>query len=199
MLDQSLTPSNSQPLERALTELWHKHCPDLSLLSWLWDPDQCPAQYLPFLAANLNVLFWDPLWPEATKREMIRWSVWLHQWAGTRLAVDEVLRVAGYTNAIVTETKNLPRIGTTHRLGTGWRLGIVGAEWPDYWVEVTSPITRYQATTLADLLRSVAPVFCKLKSIRARDVHFTIGDGDWRIGQDIALGATYYFEETVNA
>lgn len=176
--------------------LWQMHLPELGDLGWLWDPDRCPVRYLPYLAATLNVLFWDPLWPEATKRGMIRWTIWLHQWAGTRVAVDEVLRIAGYTDAQITETRELPRLGRAQPLGSSWRLGVIDARWADYWVEVKTPVTRRQANNLAKLLGSVTPAFCRLRSIRVRDVHFTIGDGSWRLGRDIALGATYFFEET---
>lgn len=199
VLDRGLTPSNSQPLERALVRLWQMHLPDLTELGVLWDADRCPTRYLPYLAASLNVLFWDPLWPEGMKRGMIRWTIWLHQWAGTRIAMQEVLRVAGYTDAIITEAKDLPRIGDAPPLGSNWRLGVTNAKWADYWVDVKTPVTRRQANNLARLLGSVAPAFCRLRAIRVRDVHFTLGDGAWRIGRDIALGATYYFEETANA
>lgn len=199
VLDPHLTPTNSQPLERALMALWEMHLPDVSSISWLVDPERCPAQYLHYLAASVGVLFWDPLWSVGTKREMIRWTIWLHQWAGTRVALDEVLRIAGYESATIVEAKDLPRIGADNPLGSDWKLGISGTRWADYWVEVTTPITRRQANNLASLLKAVVPAFCRLRSLKANDVHFTIGDGTWRLGREIALGATYYFEETDDA
>ncbi|MCS2168142.1 phage tail protein I [Scandinavium manionii] len=49
----------------------------------LWNPDECPADLLPYLAWALSVDRWDKNWSEQTKRQVIKASWLVHRQKGT--------------------------------------------------------------------------------------------------------------------
>ncbi|KZN66715.1 phage tail protein I [Pseudoalteromonas luteoviolacea] len=84
---------NTTALELAL-----EHCSDRILqtpvnIHQLWDPFQCPASFLPWLADALSVDVWDSNWPEHVKRKVIADSVPRHRYKGTVSAVNNSLNV----------------------------------------------------------------------------------------------------------
>jgi len=93
---QSLLPPNATTLERAaaeaLAEIQRVPVP----LRQLWNPDECPARLLPYLAWAFSVDRWDPAWSEATKRSVIRAAFYVHQHKGTISALRRVVEPLGY-------------------------------------------------------------------------------------------------------
>ncbi|WP_318368563.1 phage tail protein I [Enterobacter sp.] len=96
MSDDRLLPVGSSALEvaatRAAAEITRVPVP----LRQLWDPWQCPAALLPWLAWALSVDRWDFKWPEATKRSVIASSFYVHQHKGTISALRRVVEPLGY-------------------------------------------------------------------------------------------------------
>lgn len=96
MSDDRLLPVGSSALEvaatRAAAEITRVPVP----LRQLWDPWQCPAALLPWLAWALSVDRWDFNWPEATKRSVIASSFYVHQHKGTISALRRVVEPLGY-------------------------------------------------------------------------------------------------------
>src|SRR3546814_180253 len=66
----------------------------------LWDVDQCPTAFLPWLAWALAVSVWDQDWPEKTKRLVIKNSVAVHSQKGTIAAIKEALEPLGISAKI---------------------------------------------------------------------------------------------------
>ena len=62
----------------------------------LWSPWTCPAHLLPYLAASWSVDRWDDKWPEATKRQVIANSYFVHSRKGTIGAIRRVVEPLGY-------------------------------------------------------------------------------------------------------
>ena len=62
----------------------------------LWSPWTCPAHLLPYLAASWSVDRWDDNWPEATKRQVIANSYFVHSRKGTIGAIRRVVEPLGY-------------------------------------------------------------------------------------------------------
>jgi len=60
-------------------------------LRTLWSPWNCPAHLLPYLAASWSVDRWDNQWPEATKRQVIANSYFVHSRKGTIGAIRRVV------------------------------------------------------------------------------------------------------------
>ncbi|WP_280569397.1 phage tail protein I [Chromohalobacter sp. 296-RDG] len=91
-----LLPPNATPLERAaaeaLAEIQRVPVP----LRQLWNPDDCPARLLPYLAWAFSVDRWDPTWSDAAKREVIKSAFYVHRRKGTISALRRVVEPLGY-------------------------------------------------------------------------------------------------------
>ncbi|MEO3990248.1 phage tail protein I [Pseudocitrobacter cyperus] len=96
MSDRRLLPVGSSPLEvaaaKAASEIERVPVP----LRTLWNWRTCPVALLPYLAWALSVDRWDENWPEATKRNVISSSFYVHQHKGTISALRRVVEPLGY-------------------------------------------------------------------------------------------------------
>ncbi len=191
----SLLPSNATPLELALeataTEAARINAP----IRDLWSAERCPTWALPYLAMAMSVDVWDETWDEATKRRVIAASVEVHRHKGTRAGVQAALAAEGYGDARIIEDRDLPRIGGNWLIGDPVEIGPSDPHWADYWVELQQAVPGRAAARLRDRLADVAPVRCRLRSIDLVGAYYTIGDGLWAIGDDIAIGNTYTYED----
>lgn len=99
-MTMTLLPPNATRQERYAAQA----CADAMALPipirQLWDPYNCPAPLLPWLAASFSVDRWDNAWPEATKRSVIAASYFIHAHKGTIGAVRRVVEPMGYLMAI---------------------------------------------------------------------------------------------------
>jgi phage tail P2-like protein len=108
----TLLPPNATPLERlaaeALAQLERVSVPIRDLVN----PDRCPTHLLPYLAWACSVDRWDPQWPDATKRHIIRSAWYVHAHKGTVGALRRVVEPLGATLHITewwqTEPPSLP-------------------------------------------------------------------------------------------
>jgi phage tail P2-like protein len=117
-MNESLLPTGSSPLERAAAEACAQLANVKVPLKTLWNPQTCPAPFLPYLAWALSVDRWDSEWPTATKRSVIQKAWFIHQHKGTISAVRRVVEPLGYVINITEwwETNDLPG---TFRLDIG--------------------------------------------------------------------------------
>ncbi len=60
-----------------------------------WDPDNCPLDFLPWLAWALSVDVWDSDWTEPQKRSAIKAAFALHQRKGTPNSVKNAVAALG--------------------------------------------------------------------------------------------------------
>lgn len=101
MTDLSLLPANSKPLERELATLSAR----LELIDvpfdLIWNADNCPIEYLPFLAYAWSVDEWNDAWSIETQRNVIKNSVWVHQRKGTLGAVKRALAAMNYDTSVI--------------------------------------------------------------------------------------------------
>ena len=93
-MGRQLLPPNRTPLEAALADAMTLET-DPALLATLWDADDCPAAFLPYLAWALSVEGWDSAITEAQQRELIRTAVPTHAKKGTPSGVLDALRAIG--------------------------------------------------------------------------------------------------------
>ena len=91
----SLLPPNSTDLERKFAEAG-KDAFDLPSIRIIKDIDQVPAQFLPFIAWQKSVDYWDENWQDALKRKVIKESRDLHRIKGTAAAIKRALEPFGY-------------------------------------------------------------------------------------------------------
>lgn len=96
MSNVRLLPVGSSELELAAA----KACAELTRvpvpLRQLWNPLECPAPLLPYLAWALSVDRWDERWPEATKRNVVAVANYVHRHKGTISALRRVVEPLGY-------------------------------------------------------------------------------------------------------
>lgn len=108
----SLLPPGSSATERRLAE----SCSGISDLQvplrYLWNPATCPARFLPYLAWAFSVDRWDELWPEETKRDVIRQAFFIHAHKGTISAIRQVVEPLGYVISVTEWWKNGGEPGT---------------------------------------------------------------------------------------
>lgn len=88
---ESILPPNASPLERAL-EQGAARITDVPIpLRELWDPEECPLEFLPWLAWALSVDRWEVHWSEGQKRAAVKQAIDLQRRKGTPAAVESVL------------------------------------------------------------------------------------------------------------
>lgn len=78
-----LLPPNSTPLERALSGPTGRLTAIPVKIAEVFNWQTCPTEFLPWLAFEHGVDFWDNDWSEGRKREIIRDSVAMHRSKGT--------------------------------------------------------------------------------------------------------------------
>lgn len=104
----SLMPPNAKQLEQlaaeALAQIERVPVPIRDLLN----PDRCPVLLLPYLAWAFSVDRWDSEWSEATKRQVIKGSYFIHSRKGTIGALRRVVEPLGYLIEIVEWFKTVP-------------------------------------------------------------------------------------------
>lgn len=83
------------------------------LIAALWNPAECPAPLLPWLAWALSVDEWDDSWDEAAQRQVIAASFIVHRKKGTVGAVREVLKASNADVTLVEAWQQVPP-GTPH-------------------------------------------------------------------------------------
>lgn len=92
----NLLPPNATPLERRLAEVGAAIAGVPVPLRDLWNPDTCPVEFLPFLAAAFSVDRWDANWTEKTKRAVIKAAYYVHKQKGTIGALRRVVEPLGF-------------------------------------------------------------------------------------------------------
>ena len=92
---KTLLPPNSTLLEQNLAEV----CKDAfkqSSIRVIKNIDEVPAQFLPFIAYQKSVDYWDDNWQDVLKRQVIKSSKDQHKIKGTAAAVKRALEPFGY-------------------------------------------------------------------------------------------------------
>lgn len=195
-----LMPVHTRPAERALA-LGVAQSLDLPVdVDQVWNPATAPAAVLPFLAWALSVDEWDARWPEERRREIIARSIELHRIKGTRGAIDLVLEMLGYGDAVVIEDRDWPRFGAESFFGgrvifgePGLKWGPSDPHWADFWVNVQSPVTIDDVVRLAARIIEVSPVRSRLRAVTMVGVVYVYGASGLVYGAPVTFGGVYEF------
>lgn len=111
-MSSRLLPTGSSPLELAAAQA----CAEIQRvpvpLKTLVNPDTCPLHLLPYLAWAWSVDRWDADWPERTKRDVIKASMFVHKHKGTIGALRRVVEPLGYLISVTEWWKTGDRNGT---------------------------------------------------------------------------------------
>lgn len=96
MSSADLLPSNSTALERGLAEAGSPRDIDPDVIRTLWSADNCPPEFLPYLAWSLSVDFWELADTDEQRRDLIRGAIQWHRKRGTPWAIKQALAAFGY-------------------------------------------------------------------------------------------------------
>ena len=105
----SLLPPNASELERKITQVG-KRAFDLASIRVVKDIAAVPSQFLPFIAWQKSVDYWDENWQEALKRKVIKESRDLHRLKGTPAAIKKALEPFGYEVTLIEWFKAEPNL-----------------------------------------------------------------------------------------
>lgn len=97
----SLLPANAKPLEHALASITAKLEPIPVPFFNVWDVDNCPDEFLPYLAQAWSVDEWNDNWTSQAKRAVIKNSLWVHERKGTLGAVKRALASMQYDTKVI--------------------------------------------------------------------------------------------------
>ena len=106
---KTLLPPNSTDLERKLAEVGEDAF-DLPSVRVIKDIDHVPSQFLPFIAWQRSVDYWDENWQEELKRKVIKESRDLHRIKGTAAAIKRALEPFGYEVNLIEWFKAVPNL-----------------------------------------------------------------------------------------
>ena len=90
-MSNSLLPPNATDQERDLELTVARLDSTNTGIKSLWNPENCPPEFLPWLAWAMSVDSWDSNWTEEQKRQSIKESTKLHLKKGTIGAVKDAL------------------------------------------------------------------------------------------------------------
>lgn len=91
----NLLPPNATELEKNLVAVTERaSAQNISVISELWNPDTCPAAFLPWLAWAEGVQEWSSQWTEPVQRAVIKTTRQTRRYRGTAKAVIDA--VAGF-------------------------------------------------------------------------------------------------------
>ena len=169
-----LLPKSSSQLERDLATT----CADAEALPVklraLWNPDECPSAFLPWLGETFNLMGyngWNLAESDDARRQLIKGAVELHRHKGTVGSIRNVIRRLG-----LGEVEIIENVGVLIRNGSRARNGYMYRGDPNklavYRVILRKPITNGMAEKLKKILAEFAPARCHLESMEYQE--FTI-------------------------
>lgn len=129
-------------------------------LRQLWDADTCLASLLPYMAWAFSVNRWDETWSEATQRNVVKQSYFVHRHKGTIGALRRAVEPMGYVISITEWWQNNKTPGTFEMVVGTLDTGIT----PEMYTELervindTKPCSRH-LTTLSISLETQGDVF----------------------------------------
>ncbi|MEO0681028.1 MAG: phage tail protein I [Pseudomonadota bacterium] len=215
-----LLPPNATAMERGFDGAAAARVTGLAVeIPLTWRPDDCPAAWLDVLASELSVDRYDPAWPEARRRAVIKASVAVHRAKGTRAAIRLALEATDWTVVDIVEGVDELRYDGSRRYDGSAVHGaprdpqerpvltydgrhrydgsaIYGAPplWATYRVILAEALDRDAVEEIGAILASVAPARCELVDVLRRVPAFTydgstLYDGSAVYGGDRSYGA----------
>ena len=164
----SLLPPNASELERKITQVG-KAAFDLPTIRVVKDIDDVPAQFLPFIAWQKSVDYWDENWQDSLKRSVIKNSREQHRIKGTAAAIKRALEPFGYEVNLIEWFKAVPNLvqGTFNL-----ELNVIGKSLnAETYAEINRLVSESKAASrhLANLTVTINPIL----TIRNLIVHQT--------------------------
>ena len=175
----NLLPVKSTALERNLA-----HASDLSRLPvvarQLWSVDECPPEFLAYLAWTLSVDFWSLADTDEQRRDLIRGAIAWHKKRGTPWAIQQALAAYGYPGCELVEHRQLQRAwlaaggelldggntldGTSDLSAPGGQFRFA----TNHWAEYALRLNVVDGVSTSEMLRKIAAVCTSYAPARSR-------------------------------
>ena len=151
--------------------------------------DLSPASALPFFADHFSLFGdgWEFAVTDDEKRELIKEAIEIHRHKGTPWAIKRVLKLLGFGDCQLIERAGFNDHNSTiyhdgtHRYGTG-------GDWTHYQLITPRLMSAIDAERIRTLLIDVAPLRCKLVSIKIPITHNSAIRHDGTYNYDGVIG-----------
>ncbi|WP_330925240.1 phage tail protein I [Candidatus Sororendozoicomonas aggregata] len=104
-----LLPPSATPQERALASVSERLEQLPVIYRDLWNPDTCPAEFLPYLAWSFSVDEWNDDWPDHIKRQTVKDALYQHRIKGSRQSVENAIAAFNAQARIIEWWEQTPR------------------------------------------------------------------------------------------
>jgi phage tail P2-like protein len=176
-MSDDLLPPSATSQERAVSLALARLAAVPVPLRLLWDPADCPAALLPWLAWSFSVDEWDAAWSESAQRASIQEAVAIHRRKGTIWAIKRALATAGYAGAEIIEGGSGWAVGDSVAVGDAELFVGSGGAWAIYSLRLAQPVVDAQVAQIRTLLKYVAPARCHLNLFLRETAPWVVGDG----------------------
>ncbi len=177
----ALLPPNASPIEGALEQSMARYG-DVDErevpVDKLWRPGECPVQALPWLAWGLGVKRWDPTWPEAVQRGVVRRALETHRRRGTLAAVRRALDDIGAVYDLSERPEGAAHTIAVSILNSNTLLGTTDtAAIKEYIDDAKRFSTHYLLSVASSLGTTVIGVGVASAGVQVADIALTINEG----------------------
>lgn len=175
----SLLPPNATELERRAAAADGIGSLPVQLRD-LWNAEQCPPEFLGYLAWALSVDFWDLATTDERRRALIKGALAWHKKRGTPWAVTQALAAYGYPNCKLVEHRQLQRewldaggelLDGDSDLNGDSDLSAPGGVFrftTSHWAEYALRLNSADAPTTSDMLRKISALCAAYAPARSR-------------------------------
>jgi len=183
----NLLPPNATDLEKNIDAVGQQSSSLPVDIETIGNPEQAPADFLPWIAWALSVDEWFPDWSDTQKRNAIESAYEIHKIKGTPASIKRILALLGYGDATVVEGGGGFTLNGDVSLNGDRQLGDGNLSWAEYQVFLTSPVTIKTAAQIRRILNSTAPARCRLAELNFTQALNEL-DGSWQLNGEYSLG-----------
>ncbi len=138
---EALLTSNATNLERNIEQAISR-IEDVPVdFEKIWNPDDCPAELLPWLAWSMSLDSWKSYWPEGVKRERIKQAVAIQRKKGTVKSVRDVVESFG-SDVALREWHETNPVGDPHTFKVTMTMGEGVPNTAAYQLDIVNEIER---------------------------------------------------------
>lgn len=170
--DDSVLPMPLQTERFFILEQLLERLNGLSKHAIIMITDSVPATALPFFSDHFSLF--DDGWAfavsETEQRELIKEAIEIHRHKGTPWAIKRVLKLLGFGDCELIERAGFLEHNSTIRHDGTHRYGY-GGDWTHYQLITPTLMSIADAERIRTLLIDVAPLRCKLTSIKIPITH----------------------------
>ena len=178
---EPLLPPNASPLEGAIEQSMapygdvdEREVP----VDRMWRPDDCPLEALPWLAWGLGVKRWDPTWPEAVRRGVVRRAIETHRRRGTLEAVRRALDDIGAVYDLAERPDGAAHTMAISILNSNELLGTTDTAAIKEYIDDAKRFSTHYTLAVSSSLGRTAIVFgAAAAGVQIADIALTIDEG----------------------